>query len=58
MNSRWDFQDMTLRALILVGGTIAAVLFIRQGQAQALGALAAGSTIGAVCMGRFGASEE
>jgi hypothetical protein len=58
MSSRWDFRDVALRALILISGTVAAALFMRQGQTQALGALAAGSTIGAVCMGRFGASEE
>jgi hypothetical protein len=58
MFSRWDFQDVALRALVLIGGAVAAALFVRQGQTQALAALAAGSTVGAVCMGCFGAGEE
>jgi hypothetical protein len=53
-----DPKDVALRALILVAGTVAAALFILKGQAVAVPALAAGATLGAVMMGRFGPSEE
>lgn len=51
------FQDVALRGLIVVAGAIAAVLFVLKGQAVAVPALAAGATLGAVAMGRVGASE-
>ena len=53
-----DFQDVALRGLLIVAGAIAAVLFVLKGQAQVVPALAVGATLGAVAMGRFGASEE
>lgn len=51
-------QDLALRALILVAGSLAAVLLMLKGQGQALPALAAGGTLGAFMMARFGPSEE
>ena len=53
-----DFQDLTLKALILVAGTLAAVLLAMKGQTQALPALAIGGTLGVFLAGRFGTSEE
>jgi hypothetical protein len=52
------FHDLALRALVVVAGTLAAVLLFLKGQAQALPALAVGATLGAFVMGRFGPSEE
>jgi len=53
-----NFQDLTLKALILVAGTVAAVLLAMKGHGEALPALALGSTLGAVFAGRFGTSQE
>jgi hypothetical protein len=53
-----DFQDLALRALILVAGSVAAVLFVLKGQAAALPALAGGATLGAIMMSRLGVSAE
>src|SRR5205814_446085 len=53
-----DPKDFALRALIIAAGSIAAVLLMLKGQAQAVPALAAGATLGALMMGQFGPSEE
>jgi hypothetical protein len=53
-----DLQDLALRALIVVAGSLAAVLLALKGQASALPALAIGATLGAVFVGRFGESAE
>ena len=53
-----DLRDIALRVLILTAGSVAAVLFVLKGQGQALPALAAGATLGALMMGRFGTSEQ
>ena len=53
-----DLQDFALRGLVVLAGTIAAALLVLKGQAQAVPALAVGATLGAVAMGRVGASEE
>lgn len=53
-----DLQDFALRGLVVLAGTIAAVLLVLKGQTQAVPALAFGATLGAVAMGRFGATEE
>jgi len=53
-----DWQDVTLRTLIMAAGTIAAVLLALKGQGPALPALALGGTVGACMMARFGPSEE
>ena len=53
-----DSKDFALRALIVVAGAVAAALLVLKGQAQAVPALAAGATLGAVMMGQFGPSEE
>ena len=42
-----NLQDLALRGLILVAGTLAAVLLALKGQGQALPALAVGATLGA-----------
>lgn len=53
-----DPKDVALRVLIIAAGSVAAVLLVLKGQAQAVPALAAGATLGAVMMGRFGATED
>jgi hypothetical protein len=53
-----DPKDLSLRALIVVAGTVAAALLVLRGQAQAVPALALGATLGAFMMGQFGPSEE
>jgi len=53
-----DLKDLSLRALIIAAGTVAAALLALKGQAQAIPALAAGATLGAFMMGQFGPSEE
>ena len=58
MKPTLDLQDIALRALIVVAGGLAAVLLALKGEAQALPALAAGATLGAVAMARFNATEE
>ena len=50
--------DHALRALIVLAGGLAAVLLAIKGQGEALPALAAGGTLGAFMMARFGPSEE
>jgi uncharacterized membrane protein YedE/YeeE len=52
-----DLQDLALRGLICVAGAIAALLLALKGQAQALPALALGSTVGAFAVG-FGTRQE
>jgi len=52
-----SFQDLALRGLIVVAGVVAAALFVLKGQANAVPALAVGATLGAVAMGRVGASD-
>jgi hypothetical protein len=54
---RIDLQDVALRVLILVAGSVAAILLALKGEGQALPALAAGGTIGAF-LSRLGASHE
>jgi len=56
--NKLELKDVALRALIIVAGSVAAALFVVRGQAQALPALAAGATLGALMMGQFGPSEE
>ena len=46
-----DLVDVALRVLILVAGSLAAVLLALKGEGQALPALAAGGTIGAFLSG-------
>jgi len=53
-----DLKDLSLRALIIAAGTVAAALLVLKGQAQAVPALAAGAALGALMMGQFGPSEE
>jgi hypothetical protein len=53
-----DFRDYALRSLFVVAGIVSAVLLTLEGQGHAVPALAVGATLGALMMGRFGASEE
>jgi hypothetical protein len=53
-----DFQDVALRVLILVAGTVSAILLTLQGHEEAVPALAIGATLGAFFMTRFGPTEE
>ena len=53
-----DPKDFALRALIVVAGAVAAALLVLKGQAQAVPALAAGATLGAVMMCQFGPNEQ
>ena len=49
---RWiDSRDVIVLVLIIVSGMIAAALFVMSGEAQALPALAVGSTVGAFLVG-------
>jgi hypothetical protein len=52
-----DLRDVALRTLILIAGTLAAVLLALKGQGQTLPALAVGGTLGACLMARFGPAE-
>ena len=56
--NKLDAQDIALRALILIAGSVAAVLFVLRGQAEALPALAGGSILGAMLMSRVDANAE
>jgi hypothetical protein len=44
---RYDLQDFTIRALILVAGGLAAALLALKGYGQALPAVAVGGALGA-----------
>lgn len=55
---RFDVQDFALRALLVVAGGLAAVLFVLKGQAAALPGLAVGGILGACAMARYGPSAE
>jgi hypothetical protein len=50
MGRKFDIRDVPLRVLLVAAGVVAAVLFVREGQAQVLPALAVGATIGVLCM--------
>ena len=52
-----NWQDFAIRAAILVSGAVAAVLFVIQGEGEALPALAIGSMLGA-CLVGVGESED
>lgn len=54
--NKFDLQDLALRALIIVAGSVAALLLTLKGQGQSLPALAAGGTLGAFLM-RSGTGE-
>jgi hypothetical protein len=51
MRGGTNWRDVVLRALILLSGVVAAALFILNGEAHALPALAVGSTVGACLVG-------
>jgi len=43
---------------LVAAGSVAAVLLVLKGQAQAVPALAIGATLGTMAMGGYGATEE
>ena len=53
-----DLRDVALRVLFVVAGILSAVLLTLKGHGQAVPALAVGATLGALMMGRFGASSQ
>ena len=53
MNTNLDLQDVILRLLIVLAGTLAAILLVLKGHAQTVPALAIGATLGAFFMSRF-----
>ena len=57
MRSSFTWQDMLLRVLIVVGGVIAAALFVLKGEGEALPALAIGGMLGAFLVTRFESEE-
>ena len=52
-----SWKDVSLRALVVISGGVAAVLFVMQGEAHALPALAVGSVFG-VCLVGFSERQE
>jgi len=54
----FDLRDLSLRALFLLAGGIAAVLLVLEGFGPALPALALGGTLGAAAVARFGPGED
>jgi hypothetical protein len=56
--TKMSLQDVALRTLVVVAGALAAVLLALKGHAEALPALAAGATLGALMMAPFNATEE
>jgi len=57
MKNRANFQDIAIRAAILMSGVVAAILFVMRGEGDALPALAVGSMLGA-CLVGAGESED
>lgn len=55
--THFDIEDLVLRGLFLLAGTIAAVLLVLKGFGPALPGLAVGGTIGAM-MARFGPPDD
>ena len=58
MNTKFSLQDLALHALIVVAGSLSAVLLSLKGHVEAVPALAIGATLGTVVMSRFGTSGE
>ena len=52
MYRNWTWQDWILRGLVILGGGLAAALFILEGKAEVLPALALGSVLGSLVMDR------
>lgn len=57
MKYGFSWQDMVLRALIIVSGVVAAALFVLRGEGEALPALAVGGMLGAFLVTRFESEE-
>lgn len=53
-----NLHDLAIRALILVAGSVAALLLSLKGHTEAVPALALGATLGTLVMARFQASGE
>ena len=58
MNTNFDLQDFALRTLIVIAGSLAAVLLVLKGHGEAIPGLALGGTLGAFFMARLSATEE
>jgi hypothetical protein len=58
MKSKVVWQDMAIRAVIVAGGAVAAVLFVMQGEAEALAPLALGGALAAILVRGFASPEE
>lgn len=58
MKSEVVWQDMAIRAVIIAGGAVAAVLFVMQGDAEALAPLAFGGALAAILVRGFASREE
>ena len=57
MKYGFSWQDLVLRALIIVSGVVAAALFVLRGEGEALPALAVGGMLGAFLVTRFESEE-
>jgi hypothetical protein len=53
-----DWRDIAIRGVLLAAGSVAAVLLVMKGQAQAVPALAIGAVAGSLAMGRISTAEE
>jgi hypothetical protein len=51
MRGAYNWQDIVLRALILLSGVVAAALFVVNGEGQVLPALAIGGILGVCIIG-------
>ncbi|MHB0969893.1 MAG: hypothetical protein ACYC7A_01510 [Thermoanaerobaculia bacterium] len=58
MKSKLEWQDVAIRGVMVVGGGIAAVLFVMQGNADALAPLAFGGALAAILVRGFASPEE
>lgn len=53
-----DWQDLAIRAVMVMAGVVAAALLVLKGQAQAIPALAVGATVGTFAVSRLGTSAD
>jgi hypothetical protein len=58
MKSKLEWQDVAIRGVMVAGGVVAAVLFVMQGNADALAPLAFGGALAAILVRGFASPEE
>jgi hypothetical protein len=58
MKPKLDWQDVAIRSVMFAGGAVAAVLFVMQGNADALAPLAFGGALAAILVRGFASPEE